>query len=125
MQETAFKHDTGVLEELSEYHQWVAWEYSRDKKKKTPINPHNWMSASPTDSSTWGSYDEAVAASDREQVGFVFSESDPFVGVDLDGCIDLETGEVAPWADEIVKALDSYTELSPSGTGLKIWAKGI
>jgi hypothetical protein len=54
-------------------------------------------------------------------VGFVFTEADPFAGVDLDNCVD--AGEVAPWAMEIVEALNSYTEVSPSGTGLKIWVE--
>jgi hypothetical protein len=44
---------------------------------------------------------------------------DPYCGVDLDDCI--HEGEVAPWATEIVEALDSYTEISPSGTGLKVY----
>ena len=51
-------------------------------------------------------------------IGFVFTADDPFVGVDLDHCRDPETGEVEPWAQEIVDELDSYTEVSPSKTGL-------
>jgi putative DNA primase/helicase len=47
----------------------------------------------------------------------------PFVGVDLDDCLD-EFGEVADWAQEIVRELNSYTEITPSGRGLHIWAKG-
>jgi putative DNA primase/helicase len=53
-------------------------------------------------------------------LGFVFTESDPFCGVDLDSCVDPETGEIASWASEIVGTLDSYTEFSPSGTGLHV-----
>jgi putative DNA primase/helicase len=56
-------------------------------------------------------------------VGFVFAEDDPFAGIDLDHCRDSETGAVAPWAQKIVDALDSYTEVSPSGTGLHIFVK--
>jgi putative DNA primase/helicase len=56
-------------------------------------------------------------------VGFVFTEDDPFAGIDLDKCRDSETGVVAPWAQKIVDALDSYTEVSPSGTGLHIFVK--
>lgn len=109
--------------ELAEYPQWVAWEYREQKKKKAPINPHTWQDASPIDRSTWGTYDEALAAAGRnEQVGFVFSADDPFTGIDLDDCV--IDGEVLPWAVEIVESLNSYTEISPSGTGLKIWIKG-
>ena len=42
-------------------------------------------------------------------------------GIDLDCCIDPATGEIEPWAVEIIERLGSYTEVSPSGTGLKIF----
>jgi putative DNA primase/helicase len=54
----------------------------------------------------------------------VFSSGDPFCGVDLDGCRDPETGEMEHWAKEIVEALSSYAEVSPSGRGVHIIAKG-
>src|SRR5262249_20872711 len=41
-------------------------------------------------------------------------------GIDLDGCLD-ERGELLPWARRIVEKLASYTEISPSGEGLKIF----
>jgi putative DNA primase/helicase len=56
-------------------------------------------------------------------VGFVFTEDDPFVGIDLDKCREEDTGEVQPWARKIVAALDSYTEISPSETGLHVFIK--
>jgi hypothetical protein len=122
MQETTTKYDTSAQEELARYPQWVAWEHQRDKK--LPIDPHTWRPADATNPKTWGNHEHALEAAGRnEQVGFVFSEHDPFTGIDLDDCIS-EDGEVAPWAMEIVKALDSYTEVSPSGTGLKIWVRG-
>lgn len=54
------------------------------------------------------------------RVGFVFTRDDPFVGIDLDHCRDPETGKIKPWALEIVAKLNSYSEVSPSGTGLHI-----
>jgi putative DNA primase/helicase len=56
-------------------------------------------------------------------VGFVFTEDDPYAGIDLDKCRNPETGEIDQWARKIVDALDSYTEVSPSGTGLHIFVK--
>jgi hypothetical protein len=53
-------------------------------------------------------------------IGFVFTADDPFCGVDLDRCRDAVTGEVEEWAREIIRELDSYTEMSPSGTGVHI-----
>jgi hypothetical protein len=48
----------------------------------------------------------------------------PFVVIDLDKCVDPQTGDVETWAGEIVRSIDSYTESSPSGTGLHIWVRG-
>jgi len=44
--------------------------------------------------------------------------------VDLDHCREPPEGEVEPWASGIVERLDSYAEVSPSGTGIRIIAKG-
>jgi hypothetical protein len=44
------------------------------------------------------------------------------IGIDLDTCLDPKTGVVADWAIALIVALSSYTEVSPSGTGVKIYA---
>ncbi len=109
-------------EELKKRPQWVAWRYSG--RKKEPINPRTGRNASATDPKTWASFDEAVAhaADGPDGVGFAVSLDDPFCFVDLDDCI--VNGEVEPWAFRIVERFDSYTEISPSGKGLKIWIRG-
>jgi putative DNA primase/helicase len=50
----------------------------------------------------------------------VFTSEDDLCGVDLDKCLDPETGEIESWAQEIVGELSSYTEISPSGTGVHV-----
>jgi len=115
----------GVPAEMKCRRQWVGWRLEdRDgKQAKVPYSPHGGR-ASSTDLMTWGTFEEALAVLDRfDGIGFVFCSADPYTGVDLDGCRDPETGEIAPWAAEIVSALDSYTELSPSGTGVHIICK--
>lgn len=57
-------------------------------------------------------------------LGFVFTADDAFVGVDLDGCRDPETGTLDEPAQSIVDRLDSYTEVSPSGTGVHVLVLG-
>jgi hypothetical protein len=57
-------------------------------------------------------------------IGFVFTPEDDLCGVDLDGCLNPETGEIEDWAREIIEELDSYTEVSPSGTGVHILVRG-
>jgi len=112
------------LTSLTHLNQWVAWKWGPPRKDgkqpKIPIDPHTGEKASVTDSGTWADFE---AASEHEGIGFVLTREDEFTAVDLDECVN--AGEVAGWAMEIVRALDSYTELSPSGTGLHIWVRGM
>jgi len=109
----------------------VCWRYApepgREKPRKKPYKPRGWGEASVSDPDTWGTYAEAREAVGRhlhEGVGFVLDAGDPYVGVDLDGCRHPETGGLEGWATEIVELLDSYTEVSPSGTGVHVVARG-
>lgn len=52
----------------------------------------------------------------------MLTAADPYCGIDLDHCI--EDGTVALWASAIVDRFRSYTEVTPSGTGLRIWIRG-
>ena len=52
------------------------------------------------------------------------TDDDPYSGVDLDHCRDPETGIIQQWALDIVEMLNSYTEVSPSGAGLRIFVRG-
>lgn len=42
-------------------------------------------------------------------------------GIDLDTCRDPQTGDTAEWAQAVVSRFASYTEISPSLTGLKLF----
>lgn len=119
----------GIPEELKRRPQWVNWKFARNGKKwtKHPYNPRTGRKASSTDLLTWSTFTEAFEGYSEKPydgIGFMFCSGDPYTGVDLDGCIDPQTGEVKPWAVKIVEDLDSYTELSPSGTGIHIIARG-
>jgi hypothetical protein len=113
--------------ELREIPQWVGWIWKQDEKQKwtkLPINPKTGFSASSTDPSTWSSFDEALESLQREElagVGFVITENDLFVGIDLDDCRDPQTGTIDSWAQEIIDRVASYSEVTPSGTGVRIW----
>lgn len=81
--------------------------------------------ASSTNPATWTSFDEAAKAAGRfDGIGFVFGPDRDFFGIDLDGCRDQSTGKVAEWAREVILFLDSYAEVSPSKTGVKIFCRG-
>jgi primase-polymerase (primpol)-like protein len=114
---------------MRELEQWLCWRLEeRDgKPTKIPYSPRTGSRASSTDSATWATFSEAVAARKEHGysgIGFVFSEDDAYCGVDLDKCRDSETGALAEWAQEIVSGLDSYTEISPSGTGVHVICQG-
>ncbi|WP_067625403.1 phage/plasmid primase, P4 family [Alicyclobacillus acidiphilus] len=107
---------------------WVCWrEGERDGKiTKIPTSPFNGRDINVTDPSNWMTFDEAVKSSRATGIagiGFVFSPQYGFVGVDIDHCIH-EDGTLSALAEEIVKTLGSYTEVSVSGTGLHIICKG-
>lgn len=120
-----------IPQELRARRQWTFWRFEPDptggKDKKPPRNSHTGGKASPTDPTDWGTFDAAIEALERfggDGVQFVLSESDPYTGIDLDGCVNPDTGEVAPWAAQLMACIDAYTEVSPSGTGLRIMTQG-
>ncbi len=111
--------------------QWVNWRYALNeagKWTKHPYNPRTGRKASSTDLLTWSVFDEVLKAyrgtAGYDGIGFVLCSGDPLTGIDLDGCREPESGEIAEWAAEIVRYFDSYTELSPSSTGVHILVKG-
>jgi len=120
-----------IPHELCMRPQWVLWRLEdRDEQpKKIPYKPRNPdQQASTTDMSTWATFGEAVQAYEDHQfsgIGFVFTQDDFFVGVDLDHCRDGDTGILKPWAQDIIKALNSYTEVSQSGAGIHIFVRGV
>jgi putative DNA primase/helicase len=118
-----------IPQELRVRPQWAAWAWEqRDGKlTKPPLNPATGRYARNNDPDTWGSFKAAQWRRQRDRlpgIGYMFHPDDPFAGVDLDGCRDPDTGEVAGWAWKVVKVLDSYTEVSPSQTGLKVFVCG-
>jgi putative DNA primase/helicase len=138
---------TRIPAELKAYPQWVLWRGVDKVEKKTgeiklnkvPYNPHALTKASSTDVQTWGSFAQAVTAlpnalqsweQDDPQayrgggLGYVFAPDDPFCGIDLDHCRHPKTGALEPWAQQILDTLASYTEITPSGTGLHIITVG-
>jgi primase-polymerase (primpol)-like protein len=118
-----------IPEDLREREQWVCWrEEDRDgKPTKIPVTPGTGAFASSTDPKTWASFETALEYAETEYadgVGFVFTNDDPIVGVDLDDCRDPEADDVDDAALDIIERLDSYTEVSPSGTGYHVLIRG-
>ena len=121
-------HNLGQLPaRLRRLDRWVLWRYltRNGRPTKIPFNAITGREASSTDPQTWSSLPEVVHAlgggTTFSGLGFVFAEEDGFCGVDLDRAIDPDTKQLKPWAERIVRDLDSSTEISPSGTGAKIF----
>ena len=105
-----------IPQELREVKQWVCW-VGQDK---VPKNPYTGGNAKSNDPQTWATFEQAVEACDRyhfDGLGFMFAP--PFFGVDLDHCLD-----DLDFCDEFVETLQSYAEISKSGSGIHIICRG-
>ncbi|MGL6074885.1 MAG: DUF3987 domain-containing protein [Fimbriiglobus sp.] len=108
---------------------WVGWRWEKVKGRwsKPPYSMEKSRKANVTlaeDWSTLNSILSAVKNGELDGVGIVL-EAAGLLGVDLDDCRDPASGEIQPWAMEIVTLLNSYSEISPSGTGIKILVKAV
>jgi primase-polymerase (primpol)-like protein len=116
--------------ELLGLRQWVAWDWRwlpvPGKWTKPPLCPRTGWPASHTDPRTWGTFGQAVALARRRGlagVGVVLTRRLGLVGVDLDRCVDPRSGEIAEWALAVVRRLNTLTQRSPSGTGLRLFCR--
>ena len=120
-----FPIENPAIDEMAGFDQWVCF-----NSKKKPINTRTGVGADPTGRRTWTTFDKACQEAvqkrtnpDIQGVGFVFSDDDPYVGIDLDHCV--KDGEIVePWAKKIVETLNTYTEYSYSKTGVHCIIKG-
>jgi len=99
--------------ELTQLPRWIR------HKAKRPMHPNGyWISV--TDSQALSSYQTAKAAKSGDGLGFVLN-GDGIICIDLDHCFDRQPSAEA---QELIDSLpDTYIEVSPSGTGIHIWAK--
>ena len=114
---------------------WVLWKYenredSKGNVKKTKV-PYqvNGKKAESTNPDTWGNIKNILKTLERylnryDGIGFVFSPDSDIMGLDFDHVIDIESGEWDQEALKEIKSLNSYTEISPSGEGVHVIAKG-
>jgi putative DNA primase/helicase len=119
---------------LKDLPNWIWWRLEKNKdgaETKVPYVAGSWnRHASSTDPSTWTTFEGAVdgaVLSSTQGIGFVIhgaAADKKIVGFDLDGCRNSKTGELSDWAQTLVYALESYTEVTPSGTGIRIWVVG-
>ena len=113
-----------TIEDLKEQRRWVLWrlETAHGKLTKVPYRPDG-RKAMANNPATWHTHAEcAPLAVQFSGVGLALG--DGVWGVDIDQCCDAVTGKFTPESREIVIALDSYGEYSPSGTGCHLLGLG-
>lgn len=116
---------------LKERQQWVLWAWVWNKERgewSKPPRRLDGRNASSTDPKTWGRFDDVWDAYDLDLdhtwdgIGFVLTPDSGIVGVDFDDC--LTSNGLEDWARAWVDQLQTYTERSPSGRGLRAFALG-
>lgn len=129
--------------EMRKYRQWVLWRLEKKEGSNKPTKPlyvpcFGGGKANVDDPNTWGDFDFAIQApftclepcdpdlpvteTGYSGLGFVFTEHDPYAGLDLDDTHG--NAEAYERQLKIYRTFDSYSELSPSGKGLHIIVKG-
>lgn len=121
-----------IPKELRGIPKWVVWRYetrkhaSGIKYTKPPYHPSG-RRADVTDPKDWSPFDEVKAAIETGKwhgVGLVLDGKDKLVAWDLDHVIDEKDGSITSWAQQLIDEVNSYTEVSPSGQGLRVLAFG-
>ena len=114
-----------LLEKYSKEKLWVNYRILRvgGRNTKIPYSPITRQKASSTDSSTWGTYIQALNF-DSAHVGIVFSPEKKLLGIDIDHCLKEDTNIIEHEQKEkiidLIIEANTYTEISPSGTGLHL-----
>lgn len=114
-----------IPREIKVLHQFVNWQAEeRDGKiTKPPYKPSGGYAKS-NDPSTWSIYRACMLASKNyDGIGFVLTSDDPYIALDFDKCRCPAFNLIDPIVERHVKNIDSYTEISPSGRGLRVLVK--
>ena len=116
-----------IPDELANIPRWVVWNLVKKQDgttAKIPFSARTLNAASSSNPKTWSTLAEPLEVwTSYAGLGFVFN-GDGIFGIDLDGCLDA-SGAVSDWAQEILEHFSgTFSEVSPSGTGIKIFAYG-
>ena len=128
----ALQVDFGAIPlDLKMIPRFCLWKYTlvgdgeTQKWSKLPVQPTG-KSASSTNPATWTDFLTAQKAYENgnyDGIGFVFTGDDNLIGIDIDDCRDPATGALNKLAQGILNNVDGYAEVSPSGTGIKIFTR--
>ena len=119
-----------IPEKLRARLQWITWRSrpkGNGKTDKIPYDPRTNSNIDHSNPQNQLAFLDCLKLYNQHQdrvsgIGYVFMLEDPFSGIDLDDCFDGQKLEPAQQA--IVRKLDSFSEISPSGRGVKIFVEG-
>ena len=111
-------------EHLQKYGLFCLWKYEeRDgRKTKVPYNPTTLQRGDSTDRSAFVSFPEILAKWGEVKNrfdGVGIGVFDRIGAIDIDHCFN--NGILSELARDIIQRIDSYTEISPSGEGIRIF----
>lgn len=110
-----------VLKQLPNWCNWSPALRPNGKVAKQPLNPLTLAPARVSDPYSWGTFQEATMnLRPGVGLGFVTDERYRIVAGDIDDCID-GNGNISKAAKQIINPLDTYTEITPSGKGLRFF----
>ena len=128
-----FDHATITVASLATLPRWVAWQTEgrgpQGKATKVPYAPDG-KKARADAPATWGTRKAAETRAETLPrpfgaggVGIELGVHGGLAigGIDLDTCRSAQTGKLTPWANEVLELFGSYAEVSPSGTGVKVF----
>lgn len=113
-----------IPQELRNRPQWALWGVEGESNPKRPYKPYPRIPANVTDTTTWGDWAaalESIEAGKAKGAGYMLNRD--YTVIDLDSVID-GRGNVWVGAARIVQAVGGYVEVSQSGRGLHIVARG-
>ncbi len=112
--------------EIKQKPRWICWKWEtrQGKPTKPPYDPRTGKYSKSNDSSTWVDFELAYKAYSEKRfdgIGFILNKE--YTGIDFDDCLDPKTNQISEPSLSEVYILNSYTEISPSGKGLKTLVK--
>jgi primase-polymerase (primpol)-like protein len=127
-----------VPEVLRRLKRWLVWSWIWKPNKnnglggwdKPPLSVKTGWNIDGTNPKNWTDFDTALRAHQRgdfDGIGIALGVLDnglTLAGLDLDDALDPATGKLASWARYYLDLLNTYSEASPSGTGVKALAFG-
>src|SRR5258706_3493762 len=133
-----------IQRELRERPQWICWRWGErppdgSKPPKFPYIAGTEYTAKSVCADkehvgcscaqkTWRPFEVAARAYERggyAGVMFTLTADDPYTGLDFDHCRDPETGAIAPATLAEIFAFHSYSEISPSGDGVRVFIRAV